>query len=166
MQLTKTLQYSSRKYIGVVWAEMNRWLIMGGRQSRHAPPDAPYLIHSSHPLHFTMGLHGHRHRHRHRHTGTVGMVSRHHQPSLLTPYSLLLTSHEGALSSKSTGTEPVAPESMLPTLLPRPENGLKEAARVLVLPDEDEDEDGRATVRRAVLFSSVIRVPCSVLVRA
>lgn len=41
------------------------------------------------------------------------------------------TSHEGALSSKFSGTDPVAPEIMFPTLLPRPENGLKDMHSLL-----------------------------------
>lgn len=43
------------------------------------------------------------------------------------------TSHEGAASPKFAGTEPVAPEIMLPTLLPKPEKGLKDINRLLLL---------------------------------
>lgn len=75
--------------------------------------------------------------------------------SFNTPRAALLTSHEGALSSKSTGTDPFAPESMLPTLFPSPEKGLKDAARVLVLALVDEGEGAR--VRRPDLVRWIDR---------
>lgn len=71
---------------------------------------------------------------------------------LLTPIATYdscdrFTSHEGALSSKSAGTEPVTPDSMLPTLFLRLENGLNEAARIVRV------VDGAARCRRLSLHA-------------